>query len=97
MAERIDLDRKGALDEIVLYDIATVHLERCTKGMWFLSLTRADRSQLAVWISKTPSYEFRDGFAVATRNAESSPRQVAGDKSRDRVPLRPSNTETEGH
>jgi hypothetical protein len=95
MAERIDLDRKGALDEIVLYDIATVHLERCTKGMWFLSLTRADRSQLAVWISKTPSYEFRDGFAVAPERA--SPRLVAGDKSGDRVPLRPSNTETEGH
>lgn len=74
MVERIDLDRKGALDEIVLHDIATAHLERCTRGMWFLSLTRRDRSQLAVWISKTPSYEFRDGFADAP--VEASPPQV---------------------
>jgi hypothetical protein len=63
MTPRIELDRKGRIDEVV--SDGGGHLERLGKNDWFLNLVNADGSSVAVWISgKVTMFEKRDATAI---------------------------------
>jgi hypothetical protein len=53
MADRIDYDEKGYLDEAVV--TGTAHIERMRGGKqgkaWFLAITRPDGSEWCCWIN----------------------------------------------
>jgi hypothetical protein len=62
MMPRLELDRKGQLDEVV--SDGGGHLERLSANMWFLNLVNADGSSVAVWIAgKVTMFETRDALA----------------------------------
>ena len=46
MADRVQLDDDGSLDEVVA---GGAHLERLSKKSWFLSMARVDGSEFCVW------------------------------------------------
>jgi len=62
MTPRLELDRKGQIDEVV--SDGGGHLERLDKDRWFLNLVNADGSSVAVWIAgKVTMFETRDDVA----------------------------------